>query len=104
MHNKKPDIEKLVNSENKNKSIIELDNYICALCNWGDEIDNLTEQQKNFYFNQELEREVNNGGFYQYFLNSSGTFAYETINSLRSKMQLESWKNLIKSFLHMRRT
>jgi len=80
----KPDIEKLLLSEDKNGSVIELDNYICSLCNWSEEIDILTEPQKNFYFNQELEREVNNGGFYQYFLNSSGSFAYETINSLLS--------------------
>jgi hypothetical protein len=43
----------------------------------------LTDSQRNFYYNQNLEREVNNGGFNQYFINSSGAFAHETINSLR---------------------
>jgi hypothetical protein len=81
---KKPDIEKLLASDNINKSIIELDNFICELCAWGDNLDKLTEQQKNFYYNQNLEREVNNGGFNQYFLNSSGNFAHETINSLKT--------------------
>jgi hypothetical protein len=80
---KRLDIDKLLLSENKNNSIIELDNYICELCDWGEKLDNLTEEQKNFFFNQNLEREINNGGFNQYFYNSSGDFAHETINSLK---------------------
>jgi hypothetical protein len=44
----------------------------------------LTEPQKNFYFNQNLEREINNGGFNQFFYNSSGDFAHETLTSLRT--------------------
>lgn len=79
----KLDIDRLLLSSDKNKSIIEFDNYICKLCVWGDELDKLTEPQKNFYYNQELEREVNNGGFNQYFSNSSGVFALETVMSLK---------------------
>jgi hypothetical protein len=71
----KPDIEKLLNSDNINKSIIELDNYVSRL-------DELNEKQQVFLFNQNLEREVNNGGFNQYFRNSSGDFANETLKSL----------------------
>ena len=80
--NKKFDLEKLLSSENINDSIIELDNYIGELCCYGDEMDKLTEQQKQFYYNQCLEREINNGGFNQYFFNSSGAFAHMTIQSL----------------------
>lgn len=80
---KRPDIDKLLNSENINGSIIELDNYISALCRYGVKIDFLTDPQKNFYYNQNLEREINNGGFNQFYLNSSGDFAHETIDSLR---------------------
>ena len=80
---KKIDIEELLLSENINNSIIELDNYICELCVWGEKPDNLTTEQKNFFFNQNLEREINNGGFYQYLFNSSGDFAHETIKSLK---------------------
>jgi len=43
----------------------------------------LTEPQKTFYFNQYLEKEINNGGFNQYFYNSSADFAQQTIISLR---------------------
>ena len=81
---KKPDIDALVSSPDTNNAIIEIDNYICKHCSWGDTLDQLTEPQKNFYFNQNLEREINNGGFNQYFYNSSGDFAHETITSLRA--------------------
>ncbi|HMG15984.1 MAG TPA: DMP19 family protein [Saprospiraceae bacterium] len=82
--NKKLDLEKLLLSEDINNCIIEIDNYICDLCSNGDEIDKLTEPQKQFYYNQCLEREINNGGFNQYFLNSSGDFAHQTVQSLRT--------------------
>jgi uncharacterized membrane protein YjjP (DUF1212 family) len=49
---KKIDLQKLLASDDINNSIIELDNFICELCAWGDSLDKLTEQQKNFYFNQ----------------------------------------------------
>ncbi|MDG1719706.1 MAG: DMP19 family protein [Bacteroidia bacterium] len=80
--NKKLDLEKLLSSDDINGSIIELDNYIGLLCSYGDEMDNLTEEQKLFYYNQCLEREINNGGFNQYFFNSSGDFANLTVQSL----------------------
>jgi Domain of unknown function (DUF4375) len=78
------DIDKLLESNNINASIIELDNFIGDACNYGDEMSQLTEPQKLFYLNQNLEREVNNGGFNQYFLNSSGDFAHETVLSLKT--------------------
>ena len=81
--NKSLDLAKLLNSPDTNGSIIEIDNFICELCAWGDEMTKLTDQQRNFYYNQSLEREINNGGFSQYFSNSSGDFANETVKSLR---------------------
>ena len=51
---------------------------------FGDTLDQLTEPQKNFYFNQNLEREINNGGFNQYFYNSSGDFVHDTTISLQT--------------------
>jgi len=80
----KPDIEFLINSPNINNSIIQLDNYICELCGWGETLSNLNQAQQILYFNQNLEREVNNGGFNIYFLNSAGNFAHETIKSLQA--------------------
>lgn len=81
-NSKRPDIEILIASVDHNSSIIELDNYVCELAQWGDEIEKLSDPQKNFFFNQNLEREINNGGFDQFFFNSSGDFAHDTVNSL----------------------
>lgn len=82
--NKKPDLERLLSSEDTNGSIIELDNYLGKFCSYGDEMDKLSKEQKLFYYNQCLEREINNGGFNQYFFNSSGDFAHQTVHSLRT--------------------
>ncbi len=79
----KPDIDSLLASNNTDKLIIDLHTYITKTCNYGDSLEKLTEPQKTFYFNQQLEIEVNNGGFDQYFFNYSGCFAHETILSLR---------------------
>jgi hypothetical protein len=84
LENKKLDLEKLISSDDINRSIIELDNHIGELCSYGDEMNKLTEPQKKFYYNQCLEREINNGGFNQYFFNSSGEFAHLTVQSLRT--------------------
>jgi len=81
---KKYDLEQLLSSDNLNKSIIELDNHIGELCSYGEEMNKLTEPQKQFYLNQCLEREINNGGFNLYFFNSSGNFAHQTVQSLRT--------------------
>jgi hypothetical protein len=75
-------LETLLSSDDANGSIIEIDNIIGDLCSYGDDMDRLTEPQKQFYYNQCLEREINNGGFNQYFINSSGDFAHQTIQSL----------------------
>lgn len=83
-NNKKPDIDSLLSLPDTNNAIIEIDNYVSSLCSWGDAIDRLTEPQRIFYFNQNLEREINNGGFNQYFYNSSGDFSHETLTSLRT--------------------
>jgi len=82
--NDKPDIDKLITSSDKNKSIIELDNYICSFCDYGNKVELLTESQKSFFYNQNVEREINNGGFIQFYLNSSGNFAHETVDSLKA--------------------
>lgn len=81
---RKPDIDSLLTTNDTSHAIIEIDNYVSRICSWGENLDVLTEPQKYLYLNQSLEREINNGGFSQYFYNSSGDFAHETIISLRA--------------------
>ncbi len=78
----KPDLSRLLDSDDINSSIIELDNYLSGLCDFGTHTERLNEHQKVFYFNQCLEREVNNGGFEQFYFNISGNFAHELTASL----------------------
>jgi hypothetical protein len=79
-----PNLDSLLESNYINRGIIELDNFIGDLCEYGDELGQFSDPQKLFYFNQNLESEINNGGFSQYFYNSSGDNAHETILSLNS--------------------
>ncbi|WP_210465765.1 DMP19 family protein [Rufibacter roseolus] len=82
--NTKPNLEQLLEAEDTNSSIIKLDDYICKLCSWGEKMDALSQPQKLFFFNQNLEREINNGGFNQFYYNSSGDFAHQTVESLNA--------------------
>lgn len=70
--------------EDINGFIIELDNRISENCNWGSNLEKLTSAQRIFFLNQNLEREVNNGGFNQFFYNSSGNFSDETVTALKT--------------------
>lgn len=79
----KADFKVVLDSNDEDGIIIQLSAYILLLCNYGDKMERLSGPQKVFYFNYELEREINNGGFHQYFFNSGGNFAHETVLSLK---------------------
>jgi len=85
-------LERLINAENLNKAIIEFDNFIC-----GCGLDDLTEPQRHFHFNQELERAINMDGFHLYFWNPAGEFALETITSLKAIGAHHTWPLLQKA-------
>lgn len=70
--------------ENKNSFIIAMDSWICKKCNYGDDMDKLSLQERIFFITQRLESEVNNGGFSQFFYNSSGNFTNELFDSFIS--------------------
>lgn len=80
----RPDIEALLQTEDEPGAMLAIDSYIVSLCEYGESIERLSEPQKVFYFNQRLEGEINNGGFDQFFFNSSGNFAHETMASLNA--------------------
>ena len=80
----KPDIQALVDSGDATTAVIELDDYVSQLCEFGERMDELSVPQRVFYLNQNLEREVNNGGFHQFFFNLSGDNAEETIGTLEA--------------------
>ncbi len=70
--------------ENMTDFLIALDGRISQKCNYGDEIEKLNECEKTFFLTQALEAEINNGGFSQFFFNSAGNFAYETVTAFEA--------------------
>jgi hypothetical protein len=92
-------IDKIINNKNKEDAIIEIDNLLTPI--FYKNVEKLTLCEKNIVYIEELEREVNNGGFSQYFFNSSGDFAKETLNALNtigSKIFLEILESAVNNF------
>ena len=50
---------------------------LCRICDYGRQPDLLNPYERTVFVTQELELEVNNGGFWQFFDNSGGQFANE---------------------------
>jgi hypothetical protein len=91
--------KKILENKSGQDAIIEIDDLLTSV--FYDTPDKLTECEKNIVYIEELEREVNNGGFNQYFFNSSGDFAIETINALKvigSKIFLEILQEAVNKF------
>lgn len=57
--------------------VYEMGYYLSEKCGFGDDIRRLSDAERVIYVVYTLEGEVNNGGFAQYFYNSSGDFGYE---------------------------
>jgi hypothetical protein len=92
-------LDSLLSSSDTTNMIITIDNHINSLLRPDDDLNRLTQPQKNFYYIQELEREVNNGGFSQYFYNSSGDYAHETILALKA-IEAENTVKILKSAIN----
>jgi hypothetical protein len=91
--------EEILRTKSGQDAIIEIDDLLSPI--FYDAPDTLTECEKNIVYIEELEREVNNGGFNQYFFNSSGDFALETIGALKiigSKTFLEIVQEAVDKF------
>ena len=59
----------------------ELSVYIAVKCHYGEDLSVLSVPERIFYTTQILEMEVNNGGFGQFFFNSSGDLANEVVHA-----------------------
>ena len=77
-------IEEILKIDDPTQAIIELDSKLNEKSNYGENISLLSDGEKVVLFIENLEREVNNGGFYQFFWNSSGDHAQETLTALKS--------------------
>ena len=59
----------------------ELSVYIAVKCHYGEDLSVLSVPERIFYTTQILEMEVNNGGFDQFFFNSSGNLANDVVHA-----------------------
>lgn len=64
-----------------NEFVIAMAEHLDEKTQYGDDVSALSEAERIFYITQSLEMEVNNGGFYQFFYNSSGDFANELVSA-----------------------
>ena len=61
--------------------VVNMWEAVCKKCEYGDDFEKLNEHERVFFVTQILEQEVNNGGFSQFFYNSSGDFSNELVNA-----------------------
>ena len=76
------DINSIWEISNINEFITAMYGWLCRKCDYGDNIESLSVEERVFFVSKQLEDEVNNGGFSQFLYNSSGNFANEGIPSL----------------------
>ena len=76
------------------KAIMALDNLLTPI--FYKSPNKLTEQEKMIVYIEELEREVNNGGFNQFFFNSSGNYTDGVVQALKNIGSIK-FLNLVES-------
>ena len=75
-------LEKILKIEKRHFIVMEIDDYLNNKSEYGEKIEKLNSSQQTFLFVENLEREINNGGFNQFYFNSSGAFSQETVFAL----------------------
>jgi hypothetical protein len=91
--------EKILKNKDGQEAIIEIDNLLSPI--FYENPEKLTLCEKDIVYIEEFEREVNNGGFSQYFQNDSGNYTEETVNAFKaigSKIFLNILENAINKF------
>ncbi|MBR2054197.1 MAG: DMP19 family protein [Clostridia bacterium] len=76
-------LKKIWNMEDVNERIMALSEYVAEKCQFGIKMEKLSHPERVFFITQNVEIEVNNGGFSQFFYNSSGDFAGEMVEAFQ---------------------
>ncbi len=74
-------MEHIWNLTDTNDFVITMMAHLDDKTQYGDDVSVLSEAERIFYITQTLEMEVNNGGFSQFFYNSSGKFSNELVRA-----------------------
>lgn len=67
-----------------NDFVVALVEHLDKKTQYGEDMSVLSAEERIFYITQTLEMEVNNGGFAQFFYNSSGNFSNEVVNAFHA--------------------
>ncbi|MBQ7915986.1 MAG: DMP19 family protein [Firmicutes bacterium] len=70
-----------MNAMEINNYVVDMYGVLSKKCEYGEAMENLNEYEMIVYIAQELEAEVNNGGFWQFFYNSSGNFSNQLVDA-----------------------
>ena len=68
-------LDRILAIENDVECVQAIEKYILSRVKKNEDRNNLSPEQFNFLLVEELLREINNGGFHQYYFNSSGNYA-----------------------------
>ena len=74
-------MEHIWNLTDTNDFVVAMTEYLDSKTKYGEDMSVLSESERIFYITQTLEMEVNNGGFSQFFCNSSGNFSNELVSA-----------------------
>ncbi len=74
-------IDEIWGMKDRNQFVISMYLYIAEKCEYGSAMQNLNDEQRVFYITQNLESEVNNGGFSQFYCNTDGLFVNELVST-----------------------
>ena len=74
-------MEHIWNLTDTNDFVVAMTEHLDNKTQYGEDMSALSEAERIFYITQKLEMEVNNGGFSQFFYNSSGNFSNELVGA-----------------------
>lgn len=74
-------MEHIWNLTDTNDFVVAMKEHLDNKTQYGEDMSALSEAERIFYITQTLEMEVNNGGFSQFFYNSSGNFSNELVGA-----------------------
>lgn len=75
-------VKKILDEQAGEKAIMAIDMLLTPI--YYSKPDKLSDEEKTIVYIEALEREINNGGFSQFFFNSSGDDTEETVRALRN--------------------
>ncbi len=94
-------IDEILKPENETDIVIEIGQKLWDKSKDDKDFESLSSIEKNILYIEMLEGQVNNGGFGQYFFNSSGEYAHETLIALKemkAPQMVEILNRVIKVF------